>query len=130
MMHELVRLPNRLDHIQSLVAIGMEYDRPDREGLTPVQLAGWEGKPEVMGYFLKLGPDLSHINGYGGTLLSSIVDGIETCPHRAERDHIGCARLALHHGVALPKALIQQTGNEEMSDFLAEWASERPGQVV
>lgn len=126
----ILHLPGKLDHVKRLVAMGVEYDRPDSEGLTPVQVAGWEGLPEVMAYFLKLSPDLSHVNGFGGTLLSTIIHGSENCPQRAERDYIGCLELALHEGVALPRRAPQLAGDPEVAAFLADWAEAHPGQVV
>ncbi len=126
----ILHLPGKLDHVKRLVAIGIEYDRPDAEGLTPVQVAGWEGLPEVMDYFLRLKPDLSHVNGYGGTLLSTIIHGSENNPARAGRDYICCLRLALEEGVALPRRAADMAGVPEIAEFLAGWAAERPGQVV
>lgn len=130
LIRTIISLPDRLDHVIRLVALGLEYDRPDEMGLTPVQIAGWEGLPEVMAYLLSLKPDLGHVNGYGGTLLSTIVHGSENCPARRTRDHIGCARLALEEGVALPGRVIGFAGDPDMAAFLADWAAQRPGQVV
>ncbi len=130
-LRNIVHLPGRLPHMQRLVEIGVEYDRPDPvEGLTPVQIAGWEGLPDVMGYFLSLKPDLSHINGYGGTLLSTIIHGSENNPQRDGRDHLACLELALSEGVALPKRAIKMAGDAEVAEFLAEWGARHPGQVV
>jgi len=129
-LRTILHLPGRLDHIRRLVALGIEYDRPDAEGLTPVQVAGWEGLPEVMAYFLSQKPDLSHVNGYGGTLLSTIIHGSENCPARADRDHLGCARLALEEGLALHRHDLRLAGDEAMAAFLADWAERHPGQVV
>lgn len=126
----ILHLPGKLAHIRRLADIGVEFDHPDREGLTPVQIAGWEGLPDVMTYLLSLGPDLTHVNGYGGTLLSTILHGAENCPQRAGRDHVACARLALTAGVALPRRAWDQTGHGALSDFLAQWAIEHPGQVT
>lgn len=126
----ILHLPGKLPHVQRLVALGVEYDRPDTEGLTPVQLAGWEGLPEMMGYFIGLKPDLSHVNGYGGTLLSTIIHGSENCPERESRDYLGCLRLALDEGVALPKRAIELAGEPDVTEFLADWAERYPGQVV
>lgn len=125
----IVHLPGKLDHVKRLVGIGIEFDHPDSEGLTPVQIAGWEGLPDVMAYLLSLGPDLTHVNGYGGTLLSTILHGAENCPQRAGRDYVTCARLALDAGVALPRRAPEQTGHEALSAFLAEWAEAHPEQV-
>lgn len=126
----ILHLPNVLDHLDRLAALGIETDRPDGEGLTPVQVAGWEGLPEVMAWCLKQMPDLSHVNGYGGTLLSTIVHGSENCPARQERDHIACARMALERGVALPRPMLNAVGEPELAAFLTEWAEARPGQVT
>ena len=130
LIRAILAMPERLEHVKRLVAIGVEYDYPDAQGLTPVQIAGWEGLPDIMQYFLELKPDLSHVNGYGGTLFSTILHGSENCPSSSERDHIGCMRLALHEGVALPKGALRNAGNAEMSAFLADWAAAKPGQVV
>jgi hypothetical protein len=122
--------PDMIGHLERLVALGVPYDTPDAEGLTPVQIAGWEGLPDIMAYLLGLKPDLGHINGYGGTLLSTILHGSENNPNRAGRDYIGCLRLALEEGVALPRRAIELAGDQEIAEFLSDWAEARPGQVV
>lgn len=129
-IREILHIPGKLDHVKALVALGLFYDKPDNQGLTPVQIAGWEGLPEVMGYFLSLRPDLSHVNGYGGTLLSTIVHGSENNPATDRRDHVACLRLALEQGVALPRRLLEFVGNPEVYAFLTAWADRHPGQVV
>jgi len=129
-IRDILHLPGTLPHIERLVAAGVEFDRPDAEGLTPVQVAGWSGLPEVMGYFLSLSPDLGHVNGYGGTLLSTIIHGSENCPERAERDYLTCLRMALEQGVALPRRAVEMAGEEDVAEFLRDWAERFPGQVV
>lgn len=129
-IREILHLPGKLPHIRALVAMGVEYDRPDREGLTPVQVAGWCGLPEILAYFMSLKPDLGHINAYGGTLLSTIIHGSENCPERAGRNYLGCLQLVLEHGVSLPKRAIEFAGDEDVAAFLADWAARHPGQVV
>ncbi len=126
----ILHLPGKLDHIRRLVALGIPFDQPDAEGLTPLQVAGWEGLPDVMGYFMELGADLEHQNGYGGTLLSTILHGSENCPQRAERDHAACLRRALEAGVPLPRRAAELAGRAELSDLLADWAERHPEQVV
>ncbi len=129
-IREMVHLPGKLPHIKGLVALGLFYDKPDTEGLTPVQVAGWEGLTEMMAYFLTLRPDLSHINGFGGTLLSTIIHGSENAPRSERSDHVGCARIALEHGVALPKEALRLAGDPAMAAFLTDWAKAHPGQVT
>lgn len=130
LLGELARLPGRVPHLRRLVALGLEWDRPGGLGLTPVQVAGWEGLPEGLAYLLSLAPDLSHVNHFGGTLLSTILRGAEAAPDRDARDHLACLRLALEHGVALPARAIEDTGREDIAAFLADWAARYPGQVV
>ena len=130
MLRLILHLPGKMAHLKRWVALGLEYDRPDEMGVTPVQIAGWEGLPEVMEYFLRLKPDLSHVNEYGGTLLGTIIHGSENNEARESRDHLGCARLALQEGVALPVDAIKFAGQPEMAAFLADWAQAHPGQVV
>ena len=127
---EILGLPGRTEHLQALVAAGLPWDAPDHQGMPPIHLAGWQGLPGMLDYFLRLGPDLSHVNSYGGTLLSTIIHGSENCPERAERDYIACLRLVLEHGVALPKRAVNMAGEPDISDFLADWAEKHPGQVV
>lgn len=126
----ILHIPDKLDHVQRLVAVGVEHDRPDTEGLTPVQVAGWEGLPDVMEYLLSLKPDLTHVNGYGGTLLSTILHGLENCPQRDERDYLTCLDLALSEGIALPRRAIELVGAGEVSEFLLDWAEQHPDQVT
>ena len=126
----ILHLPDKLAHVERLVALGMEYDRPDSAGITPVQIAGWEGLPDVLEYLISLKPDLSHVNGYGGTLLSTIIHGATNCPQRAARDYIACLELVLTTGVALPSSTIKETGDGEIHAFLTTWGEKHPGQVV
>jgi len=121
---------NRLNHIRALVALGLEYDRPDAMGVTPVQYAGWSGQPDMVALFLELRPDLGHVNRHGGSLLTTIIHGSENAPFRDSSDHIACARLALEHGVALPRNAADLAGDPDMRVFLKDWATAHPGQVV
>lgn len=125
---DLLPYPDRLDHIKRLVALGVEYDFISN-GTTPLHRAGWLGDPVALAYLISLSPDMGFISGHGGTLLSSIVDGCQNSLPRVGRDHIACARLALEHGVALPKWVIDMAGDTAMLAFLQDWASAHPGQV-
>ena len=129
-LREVVALPGRAAHVQALIAAGVPRDAPDAEGLPPVQVAGWEGLPAMVAYFLTLGPDLNHVNRYGGTLLSTIIHGSENCPARAERDHIGCLELVLEHGAALPRRAVEMAGDPDVADFLTDWAEAHPDRVI
>ena len=63
-------------------------------------------------------------------MLSTIIHGSENCPARAERDHVACLRLALEHGVALPRRAIGFAADNAVATFLADWAASYPGQVI
>ena len=126
----LLNTPARLGHIKRLVALGMEYDRPSGMGVPPVQLAGWGGLAKLMAYFLSLKPDLTHRNNFGGTLLGTIIHGSENAGRGDDIDHIACVRLALEHGLSLPRSAIDLAGDPDMRDFLAEWAAQHPGHVI
>ncbi len=131
LLRDMVHLPDKLAHMKRLVALGLPYDRPDdHERITPTHIAGWEGLPEVLTWLLRLKPDLTHVNGYGGTLLSTILHGSENAPERADRDHIACLEITLTHGLALPRAEITGAGREDVRAFLEDWAERYPGQVV
>ena len=130
LLHDLQQYPDRLNHSKRLVGMGFAHESTDDMGLTPAQLAGWEGLPDSLEYWLSLDPDLRHVNGFGGDLLSTIVHGSENCPKRESRDHIACARMALSAGVPLPALAPRYAGVEDMVGFLSEWAEEHPEQVA
>ncbi len=130
LIRAVLGFPNGLSHVRRLIEIGLDPNRPDNMGLTPLQIAGWEGLPEALEYFLGLNPDLDHVNDYGGNLLSTIIHGSENCPSRDDRDHVACARLALNAGVGLPRRAIELAGVPEMANFLAGWAKQNPDRVA
>ncbi|MEO0487585.1 MAG: ankyrin repeat domain-containing protein [Pseudomonadota bacterium] len=127
---ELAVWPDSLPRLKQLIAAGLEWDRPNRQGLTPVQMAGWSGLPDTMAFFLKMRPDLSHVNGYGGTLLSTIIHGSENAGPVEGQDHVACLELALKEGVAIPRPALRHAGREDVLAFLEDWAERYPGQVV
>ena len=127
---ELAQRPGAGGHIRALAGLGLEYDRPGPDGVTPVQSAGWSGLADNLRVLLALRPDLGHVNGHGGTLLTTIIHGSENAPRGADVDHVACARIALEEGVALSRAALRFAGDREMADFLAGWASEHPGALV
>lgn len=130
LVREFAGEPTKRAHLEALMKIGMPWDRPDGAGVTPVQAAGWLGQPEMLAFFLGLRPNLGHVNQHGGTLFSTILHGAENNPVRAQGDYVGCLRLTLEHGVALPRRGIDATGNTEIRAFLSQWAKDKPGQVV
>jgi hypothetical protein len=129
LLTRLVVETGRLPHIQRLVAMGFDANVADAQGMTPFHLAGWEGLLDQMQYFLRLGPDMTHLNGYGGTIFSTVLHGAVHCPDRAGRDHIGCMRALLEHGVALPRKALDAEA-PDMALLLRDWADAHPGQVV
>ena len=130
MIRSQVHLPGGLARTKALVAAGLPFDKADPQGLTPLQIAGWEGLADIMEYLLTLGPRLDHINGYGGDLMSTIIHGSENAPPKPERDHVACARLALEATASIRQTDIDFAGDPNMADFLADWAETHPDQVT
>ncbi|MCG7493866.1 ankyrin repeat domain-containing protein [Thalassobius sp. Cn5-15] len=130
LLHAIIPLDRGRDHLRTLLALGLPIDGVDGQSLTPLQIAAWEGIPDVMALFIECGADLTHVNGYGGTLLSTIVHGAEHCPARGARDHIACLELALAQGIDLPRQALEWPGQLAVTEFLRDWAEEHPQQVV
>ncbi len=126
LLHEVVRLPERLEQVQRLVALGVPSDKPDQMGLTPVQVAGWEGRAEIMSWLLSLGADLGHLNHFGGTLVSTILHGVAFAPGAPDRNHAACLCLALEAGVPVARHEIESVENEEMRAILEDWPDPGP----
>lgn len=99
-------------------------------GVTPVMAAGYAGAAEVLAYLLTLRPDLSHVNTYGGTLLTTLLHGAETCPGRATGDYPACLRLVLTAGVPLPKAAMRAAGRADLRALMQDWAEAHPAQLA
>jgi ankyrin repeat protein len=117
----LISQPVPLDHIKALVAAGIDPDKPNQMGVTPLHTAGWEGLPERMAYLLTLDPSLTHRNAYGGDALGTTLYGAELGPKAGVGDHIACARLLLEAGAILEPAWINGSGSEEIAQFLEDW---------
>lgn len=130
LVREFAGRPEKQTHLSALIKIGMPWDRPDQWGVTPVQIAGWLGQPEMLSFFLQLKPNLGHVNGYGGTLFSTILHGSDNNPERSNGDYVTCLRIVLEEGVSLPRRAIKAAGNTDIRAFLSEWAEQKPGQVV
>ncbi|MFA3916913.1 ankyrin repeat domain-containing protein [Ruegeria hyattellae] len=130
LIRSILHLPGKLDHVKRLVALGLNPEAPDREGLTALQVAGWEGLPDMMIYLLTLSPDLGHVNGYGGGLVSTILHGADNNPHRDIRDHATCLSHALAACAPLGRNLIEASGDPELTRIMEEWAEAHPDQVT
>ncbi|MDP5218363.1 ankyrin repeat domain-containing protein [Ruegeria sp. 2205SS24-7] len=130
LIRTILHLPGKLDHVKRLVALGLDPETPDREGLTALQVAGWEGLPEMMRYLLALSPDLTHVNGYGGGLISTILHGAENNPERARRDHAACVRAALEAGAPLGRNQIEASSDPGLAQIIEDWAASHPDQVT
>ncbi|QEW18452.1 ankyrin repeat protein [Marinibacterium anthonyi] len=126
----LASRPGTLPHVRQLVDMGFDPNVTDEAGLPPLHLAGWEGLADTFAYLLERRPDLSHVNGFGGTVFGTILHGSENCPARPTRDHIACMAHLLHHGAALPPKALSAAHDPAMAAFLADWATRHPGQVV
>lgn len=120
----------RLEHIQRLVAVGLDPDEPDEMGMPAIHIAGWEGHADAVEWLLTLGPDLTRKNDYGGDLIGTILHGAEFSPARAHRDHLRCAELALAAGAPLHRADIEGTGAEALAAYLEDWAEAHPDRVI
>ena len=55
---------------------------------------------------------------------------LQAHPPRAGADYESRLRMALDHGVALPKQAIRFAGDDDLRALLEQWARDRPGQVV
>ncbi|MEX0351118.1 MAG: ankyrin repeat domain-containing protein [Paracoccaceae bacterium] len=129
LIRTILNLPGKLDHVKRLVALGMDPDLPDREGLTALQVAGWEGLPDMMAYLLTLSPDLTHVNGYGGGLVSTILHGADNNPDRANRDYSACLMLALEAGATLQRDQIAASSDPTLTLIMEDWAEGHPEQM-
>lgn len=121
---------DRLAQAKALVAAGIDPNVAEEMDMTPLHLAGWAGLTDHVAWLLTLDPDLNHVNAYGGDLVGTIVHGSENRLDVAERDHVGCARLALEAGAPLRRSDVEAAMNEDMSALLRDWAAEHPDQVT
>jgi ankyrin repeat protein len=130
LIRDILHLPGKTGHVQRLVSLGLDADRPDREGLTPLHISGWEGLPGMMEYFLSQGSDLAHINGYGGNLVTTILHGAENCPARKARGHASCMSLALEAGLPLGRNLLDHCSDPALLRVMEEWAEANPDRLL
>ncbi|WP_125133684.1 ankyrin repeat domain-containing protein [Falsiruegeria mediterranea] len=130
LIRSILHLPGRLDHVKRLVALGLDPEEPDREGLTTLHVAGWEGLPEMMGYLLSLEPGLNHLNGYGGNIITTILHGAKHCLARSERDHAGCLQRVLNLGLPLGRHVLEFTQNEAVMRVMLAWVDAHPDRLL
>ena len=130
LVRNLLSFADKLDHVKRLARAGFSTDSPDSMGVTPVQLAGWEGLPEAMTWLLSRGPNLNHVNDYGGTLIPTIIHGSENCPVKSGRNHIACLAAALATGLCISRQEIDLAGNKQVFEYLNSWATANPSKVT
>ncbi|WP_085905358.1 ankyrin repeat domain-containing protein [Kiloniella majae] len=118
---KLITEPDRLDHVKSLVAAGLDVNQTDTMGLSPLHSACWAGLPDQVSYLLEFDPDLEQLNDFGGNALYTALHGASNCPERKQRDHISCVRLLLESGAEFDPQNIQNIGSESMAQFLESW---------
>ncbi|MEM9228916.1 MAG: ankyrin repeat domain-containing protein [Pseudomonadota bacterium] len=122
--------PERLDHLRALVLAGLDPDNPEEMGVSPLQVAGWEGLPKQVEYLLTLAPDLNHVNDFGGDTLATVIHGASFSPERHTRDHLACAQLLLNAGAVLRRSHIRGAGTEDMTNLLETWAEDHPDAAI
>ncbi|WP_299380807.1 ankyrin repeat domain-containing protein [uncultured Kiloniella sp.] len=123
---KLITEPDRLDHVKSLVAAGLDINQTDAMGLSPLHAACWAGLPDQVSYLLEFDPDLEQLNNFGGNAFHTTLHGASNCPERKQRDHISCVRLLLEAGAKLDPRDIQNVGSENMALFLEDWLDNHP----
>jgi len=121
--------PGALGHMRRLVALGLDPDVADEMNVPPLHLAGWEGIVDHLIYFLSFGADTEAPNGYGGTLLTTILHGAGACPARSSRDHEGCLRLALEAGAVVPRAALA-SAPPPLASILETWVALHPERLI
>lgn len=127
LLNRLIWLPVPDAHVATLIAAGLDFDKPDGMGLTPLHYAGWEGLAERVAYLISLGANLEQRNVHGGNALGATLHGAEFCPKAKERDHLTCVRLLLDAGAVLDPHWIDGCGNEEVAQYLEERFSAATG---
>ncbi|KKJ78296.1 hypothetical protein WH95_03035 [Kiloniella litopenaei] len=126
---QLITQPDRLDHVKSLVAAGLDINQKDAMGLSPLHAACWAGLPDQVAYLLEFNPDLEQLNNFGGNAFYTSLHGASNCPERKQRDHISCVRLLLKAGAKFNPQDIQNVGSESMAQFLESWLEDQPQAV-
>ncbi len=118
-----------LDHAKALAKAGLDPNMPDEMGMTPLQLAAWAGLPRQTRWLLTLDPDLKHVNGFGGSLIGSIIHGSENSLDVQTRNHVDCLHLALNAGAPVSIREVNGALDEDIAAALQEWAEAHPDRV-
>lgn len=129
-LERLLRTDISAERIKTLIDVGVNPDWTDEMGLPAIQVAGWEGRADVVTLMLGPDTDLDQKNGFGGDLLGTILHGAEHCPDRAKRDHVGCLSLVLEAGAIVRQAEIDGTGRADISEILLDWTERHPEKLV
>ncbi len=130
-LNRIIVDPGRLDHARRLVAAGLEPNLTDELEMPALHHAGWSGLPEALSWLLTLNPLLSHVNGYGGDLLHTIMHGSENAPKGlAGQDHAACARAALDAGMVLRPSHLRGIAADPVMAVLHAWAEDHPGSIA
>lgn len=119
----LIEQPDRLDHAKALVAAGIDPNLPDEMGVTPLQVALWQGLPEQAAWLLTQRPDLAHRNRYGGDAVGTLLHGAAYC-RQPGRDHLACLKLLCRAGAPLDPARLGQPRDPEIAAYLRQWTLE------
>ena len=115
----------RLDHLKALLAAGLPFTVVDEMELHPLHIALWQGQVETVTWLLRLNPDLTHLNAYGGDALGTLMHGADNAPKMAQQDHVACLKLLRAAGVPFRAEEMQGTGSEEMLAALEDWQASR-----
>ncbi|MEO0912590.1 MAG: ankyrin repeat domain-containing protein [Pseudomonadota bacterium] len=120
----MVLRKDKLAHIKTLVAAGVDPNTPDMWGMTPLHYAVWAGLEEYTAYFLGLDPDLEHVNGYGGDTFGTLIHGADNRLDTETRNHIACADLLFAVGVRPKPEDVRLIGYRPLAEHLEARLSE------
>ena len=130
LIHRMLGFDGTLEHIDRLIALGLDPNAVDEQGMPAIHIAAWEGLAGEVDYLLGHAPDFELKNMYGGDVMGTVIHGAEFSPSRAIRDHLRAARLLLDAGARLHLHDVEGCGVEEMADMLRDWAEAHPERVI
>ena len=99
-------------------------DVADEMELPPAHISGWEGLADHLSYFLTFAPDLEAPNGYGGTLLTTILHGDENGQAKPGRDHAACLWMALDAGAEVTRDVHEWPKSRAVQHAYTRWREE------